>query len=175
MTSPAAAAPPAAGTLTGSALDRLRGYAAQDAEALAALDALLQPPEEGLGRDELKALRDGLVLAAQLVREAAQSRTGGEDADDGRLLRALQRLEGLGKTVATVKAKRPPEDGPDEATRRLVAAKAPALERIGLLTSARAVTFAAARADLDAWCASLGAFGGEVKARVDAMLGGPAA
>lgn len=155
----------------GSPLDRLRAYAAGDPEALSALDALLAPPEEGLGRDELQALRDGLVLAAGLVRDAAKDRKGGEEGDDGRLLRALQRLEGLGKTVATVKAKRPEEPKVDEVTRRLVERRDAAIERIGLLTSETAVKFAGARAELQAWLGTLGPIGAEVDRRVGAMLG----
>lgn len=184
-TGPALAAPPPPTPPVGSQapslalgpIDRLRAYAGHDREALAALEALLVPPEEGLGRDELADLREGLKMAAGVVRDAAAARKGGAEGDDGPLLRALQRLEGLGKTVATVKAKRPPEDGPDEATRRILAVRERAVERIGVLTGEEAAAFAVRRADLERWAGeNLGpVLGVEVVRRVGEMLGGPAA
>lgn len=166
----AAVPPPASPPAAPGPLDRLRAYAAHDPPALAALDALLVVDEGGLGRDELADLREGLRLAADVVREAAKAR---EEDGDGPLLRALQRLEGLGKTVATVKAKRPPQDGPDEATRRILAVRERALERIGVLAGDAAEAFRQRRAELEVWVGqNLGpVLGVEVQRRVGAMLG----
>lgn len=81
-------------------------------------------------------------------------------------LAALHRIE-------QIDARRPKPQAPDEVTRRIVEVRHAAVSRAGILTSERAARFVAGREAFSAWCASLGPFGAEVRARVDAMLGGP--
>jgi hypothetical protein len=168
VASPAGPQAPAFVTPTAAPLDRLRAYAAHDPGALAALEALVTPGE-GLGRDELSDLLEGLRLAADVVRTAGAQR--GEDGD-GPLLRALQRLEGLAKAASTVKARRPAQEGPGEVARRFVAVADAAAERMRVIVGEEAAAFDAARDELGAWLATLGPIGAEAQRRVDAMLDG---
>jgi hypothetical protein len=116
--------------------------------------------------DELDTLREGLGFALGVARTAEAG---------GPQLRALGIVDRLGKSISVVKSRRAPEPSVDEVTRRILAARDLALDRIGILTSDTAARFAAKRADFNAWCASLGTFGAEIKGRVDAMLAGGAA
>jgi hypothetical protein len=140
----------------------LRVHVAGGEEALAPW--LTRPVEAvEVGVDELAALGRGLDLAVEVMQRAEPG---------GPALRALMSVASLGKSVATVKARRPHVEGPDEVTRRLVGVRDAAIERTGLLTSDRAAKFATDRTAFDARCASFGAFGAEMKGLVDAMLGG---
>lgn len=77
----------------------------------------------------------------------------------------------VAKGAESIRRGRPIEETADEVTRRIVEVHDAAIERTSLLTSERAAKFRADLAAFEVWCTTLGPFGAEVRARVDAMLG----
>jgi hypothetical protein len=133
-----------------------------------ALAPWLARPVEAVevGVDELAALRGALDLSVEL---AARAEPGGP------ALRALAQVASLGKSVASVRAKRPAEPKPDEVQEAIRAEMETCVEHL-----LRPVREAAARLQRDR-AALLGGLDvgpatvAEISRRVDAMLGaGPA-
>jgi hypothetical protein len=80
-------------------------------------------------------------------------------------LAALNRIE-------QIDARRPKPPSVDEVTRRIVEVADRAVERIGVLVSEEAMDFAAARAEHEAWLATLGTIGSEAVRRLGLVLDG---
>lgn len=140
-----------------------------DPEELAALLGAAQLPPLPSDRDPLALL--GWVQAV-IARDVTRS---GEKATQARK-QACALLVQLATGADRIQQKRPPETDTPEvmATKRLVAVRAEAIERIGVLTSAAAAKLATDRHELVEWAAvAFGALGAlELGRRVDAMLGG---
>lgn len=130
----------------------------------AALDPWLARPVEAVevGVDELAALSNALDLAAELAKRAEPG---------GPALRALSQVASLGKSVATVRARRPAEPKPDAVQEALRAAAGECVEHLMRHHAAAEEEWSALLVELRT---VLGYAAPPLLQRLDGLLGAPA-